>query len=72
MSFLHRIRDSANNRATTRHITLEKNGVALDFIRGDVSAGRINAIQVCLLKRYHMQTVSWTFNFFFKLFVFAI
>ncbi|KAL8472274.1 hypothetical protein ACS0TY_029483 [Phlomoides rotata] len=43
------IRDSPDASSTTRHITLEKNGVTLDFIRGDVSAGRINAIQEAYL-----------------------
>ncbi|KAK6150319.1 hypothetical protein DH2020_015251 [Rehmannia glutinosa] len=38
-------RDSINTSELTRHITLEKNGKTLDFIPGEVSTDRINAMQ---------------------------
>ncbi|KAL2531277.1 senescence-associated family protein [Abeliophyllum distichum] len=42
----YRLKNSSINASkTTGHITLEKNGKTLDFIPGEVSADRINAMQ---------------------------
>ncbi|KAL7143848.1 hypothetical protein ABFS83_08G219300 [Erythranthe nasuta] len=38
-------KDSTNTSEASGHITLEKNGKTLDFIHGEVSTDRINAIQ---------------------------
>ncbi|KAL2551314.1 senescence-associated family protein [Forsythia ovata] len=43
---MYRLKNSSINASkTTGHITLEKNGKTLDFIPGEVSADRINAMQ---------------------------
>ena len=45
---LNRKKDSVNTIDGASQIKLEKNGKTLDFIPGEVSTDRINAIQVCI------------------------